>query len=210
MTVGELARYFNKYVLAKPARLQIVTMKNYHRMMSVPFLSSLSPNLMSLAAIYGYSFLGILGEINPFNTGVGTPYAFQAIMLPEALHFSSAQWTKVKTILHKYGIESTPHKGIHNKKNYHGLKLSIADGKRITSFALLIELLLFFKAAGIKFSYSATFDKAIGTRRIKDLCNGVCSKETIKKYIQESLKKFFNQAKDCYLYEPLPEIKEVL
>ncbi len=210
MTVGELANYFNKHMLAKPARLRIVEMKDYTRTMTAPFLSSLSPNLSSISAIYGYSFLGILGEINPFSTGVGTPHPFQAIMLPDSSHFPLYEWAKVKTILSKHGIASAPHSAIRNKKSYQGLKLSIADGKKVASFELLIELLLFFKAKGVHFSYSPTFDKAVGTSRIKDLCNGVCSKETVKKYIHMALERFFDQAKDCYLYKPLPEIKGLL
>lgn len=210
MTMGELAYYFNKYVIPKSAQLYVVPMKNYTRIMSVPFLHSLSPNLASLASIYGYSFLGILGEVEPFHIGIGTSYPFQAIMLPDAHHFPTYEWAKVKAILAKYGIGSSLHTAIRRQKNYTGLKLIIPDGKKVTSFALLIELLLFFKEAGVRFSYSNTFDKAVGTSKVRDVCNGICSKEAFKHYIHSSLLHFFKRAKDCYLYEPLPEIKQLL
>lgn len=208
MTVGELAHYFNKYILAKPAPLYVLQMKKYNRTMTVPFLRSLSPNLSTCGAVYGYSFLGILGEVEPFNVGVGTPYAFQAIMLPDACQIAPYVWLKVKAILTKYGITSAPHSAIHNKKNYKGLKLGIADGKKVASFKLLVELLLFFKGIGVNLGYSNTFDKAVGSRCLKELCNGTYSKAAFTNYIKESLHRFFKTAQDCYMYEPFPEIQE--
>ncbi len=207
MTVGELAHYFNKYILPKPARLQVIPMKNYNRTMTAPFLAPLSPNIKSIGALYGYSFLGILGEVEPFNTGIGTPYAFQAIMVPDSYHIPAYEWARLKALLAKHGITSVPHQAIRHNKQYTGLKLMIPDGKKIASFQLLLELLLFFKAVGVKFSYSTTFDKAVGTSHIREFCNGAGAKEALKNYIRSSLTQFFKKAKDCYLYEPLPEIK---
>jgi len=55
MTIGELAWYFNTYVLDNPVLLHVVTMRGYNRISgySSPFLHQLSPNLQSLQSLYG-------------------------------------------------------------------------------------------------------------------------------------------------------------
>ena len=208
MTVGELALYFNKNMLPKPAKLHVVPMNDYKRTITPSFLQALSPNLTSLSSIYGYSFLGILGEIDPFDIGVNTPLAFQTIMLPDSIGFSAAKWQQVREILHKYTIKSTHHamKG-HKGAQCTGLRLRIADGKKVESFALLIELLSFFKQAGINLVYSKAFDKAVGTSKIRELSDH--RKKEFLTLINNDLEQFFARAKDSYLYQPLPEIRKV-
>jgi hypothetical protein len=209
MTVGELASYFNKHVLIKTAQLHVIPMKGYNRIMEPPFLSPLSPNIASRASLYGYSFLGILGEIEPFYIGVGTPSAFQTILLPEDCHFSPGKWAAVRTIFHKYGIHSSYHTAMHRKKPYYGLKLHIPDAAKVASFSLLLELLSYFKQAGISFSYSATFDKAVGTQKVQELCKGSCPWQELIEGVNQALEQFLGQAKDSFLYTPLPEIRKM-
>ncbi|MES2181763.1 MAG: exo-beta-N-acetylmuramidase NamZ domain-containing protein, partial [Pseudomonadota bacterium] len=66
MTVGELAWYFNKYELEKPAELHVVRMHGYDRrarfVAQNELAQPLSPGLRTEQACYGYSFLGLLGE----------------------------------------------------------------------------------------------------------------------------------------------------
>ena len=47
-------------------------MKNYDRKAGTlwAILAPLSPNIPSLQACYGYSFLGMLGEFKPFDIGI--------------------------------------------------------------------------------------------------------------------------------------------
>src|SRR5207249_6044556 len=69
MTIGELAHYFNGHILEKSAILHVIPMHDYNRMngFAGTFLHQLSPNLLSLQSCYGYSFLGLLGEVEPFD-----------------------------------------------------------------------------------------------------------------------------------------------
>ena len=79
MTLGELAEYFNQHVLEKQAALTVVPMKNYDRTVGIEHLHApLSPNIASKESCHGYSFLGLLGEVKPFDVGVGTASCISA------------------------------------------------------------------------------------------------------------------------------------
>ena len=83
MTIGELAQYCNKYLLKKSATLFVVPMDHYNRHL-YPYkapIGKLSPNINSIESCHGYSFLGLLGEVAPFDIGIGTDKAFQCILL---------------------------------------------------------------------------------------------------------------------------------
>ena len=54
MTIGELARYFNTYVLKQSADLHVVPMRYYNRKPMTTLLHQLSPNIPSIQACYGY------------------------------------------------------------------------------------------------------------------------------------------------------------
>ena len=47
-----------------------------------------------------------LGEVSPFDIGIGTDKAFQCILLPQHIAFSKKQWFKLKEQLKDLGIDS--------------------------------------------------------------------------------------------------------
>src|SRR5579871_1564282 len=57
MTLGEMARYFNKYTFDQRVQLQVVPMQGYTRTMELPsaLVANVSPNIPTLQACYGYS-----------------------------------------------------------------------------------------------------------------------------------------------------------
>ncbi len=207
MTIGELARYFNKHVLKKPAELRVVKMQGYVRSQQSPFLAQLSPNLSSLQSLYGYSFLGILGEVKPLYIGVGTSHAFRTILLPRLQKFPENEWSKLQAILQKHDIHASNFVFNHKRQSYSGLKLNISDISKVFSFQLILELLQFFKQAGITLSYSSTFDKAVGTQQVKRWCAGSCSSEQIVYKVNADLESFLRKACDSLLYEPAPQLR---
>ena len=209
MTIGELALFFNKHVLPKPAKLQVVKMKDYTRTIQPPFLANLSPNLASAEAIKGYSFLGLLGEFAPFYTGVGTSSAFQLIMLPDAERFPPYEWSRVKAILQRYHVNAAHQTITYNRRSFTGLKMFIEQVRKVPSFELLLELFDFFKKAGISFTYSRTFDKTFGTKLVKKLCQGGCTRFELQTHVNSGLERFFKQASDAFLYDPKPEIRRL-
>ncbi len=208
MTIGELALYFNKYIIEKPVVLRVVSMRGYNRDQGFVgnFLHQLSPNLQSLQSVYGYSFLGLLGEIKPFNVGVRTPLAFQCITLPARMHVSTAVWQRLQLLLSSFGIKSFMYSQS-NKKNKvisKGLRLEFTQINELQSFELFIALLEFFKKEKISFSFSASFNKAVGTTKIHDLLAGSLSKQLFFQQINDDLKQFYERAACLFLYTPLP------
>src|SRR5436190_4773991 len=97
MTIGELAWYFNEHVLERSVPLHVVTMSDYDRTQGFvgQWLQQLSPNIQSLQSCLGYSFLGLIGELEPFDIGIGTNMAFRCITLPESLHVASSVWKQI-------------------------------------------------------------------------------------------------------------------
>ena len=210
MTIGELAWFYNKHVLTKPAKLHVVKMQNYDRRhgLSVCPMTALSPNLQTVASCHGYSFLGLLGEIRPFDVGVNTDKAFQTIMLPEKL-FMPDKWKQVENLLNKYGIRSVQsvmrEKGKKAEK-YCGIHFEITDINSTSSFNLLLSLLNFFKSEGIELKFSNFFDRAIGTEHVRNHVVEGKNHAVLATKINTDLDSFYAKAVDCFMYEPLPRV----
>jgi uncharacterized protein YbbC (DUF1343 family) len=213
MTIGELALYFNKHVLEKPVDLQVVPMENYNRYQQINanLACNISPNIMNVDSCYGYSVLGLLGEVAPFEIGVGTGKAFQSIMLPDSLNFPQKKWVELRLLLKKNGIESklasqfSPRK----KKFFSGVRLMIKDINEFSSVNTLLIVLSFFKKAGVQLSFSSNFDKVIGSAKVRDFLEGKIVKADLEKEINGSLDQFYAKAASSFLYYPLPKVVKV-
>lgn len=210
MTIGELAWYFNKHVLPKPIPLHVIKMKNYDRNKGFigELINQLSPNLQSLQSCYGYSFLGLLGEVEPFDIGIGTHLAFRCIMLPEAMDINPAIWHKLKKILKKFGIKSFPYHHINKRKQkmYKGLRLEFGDINELHAFELFITILRFFKKENIPFSFSAAFNKAVGIKKVQEVVAGTLSRQKFFKHLEKNLQTFYQRAQHSFFYQPWPTI----
>jgi uncharacterized protein YbbC (DUF1343 family) len=207
MTVGELAYYFNKHVIKTPAELHVVPMREYTRAMRAPFLAELSPNLLSEQSLYGYSFLGLLGEIRPFHVGVGSPLAFQVVMLPESKQLAQSEWSELVKLFAEYDIRAYKDRMMRNNTQYVGVRLLFPEKAPFASFELFLKLVSFFRTRNVELSFSPVFDKAIGTKKFKEWCKNSYS---LAKLISESradLQQFHKKAECCFLYEPHPKIK---
>lgn len=213
MTIGELAHYFNRQLLGNKVALHIVRMDNYERdkLYLADHMAKLSPNLQSCQSCFGYSFLGLLGEIEPFDVGIGTPFAFRSLALPKKIASSPNFWQKVQQLLSSYAIESTPYTLLHHKKKIHytGLRLAIKNVATIDTFSLLLDLLTLFKQAKIPLSFSACFDKAVGTRMVQESIGGSIARQQLKTILNQQINSFFHSAKDSFLYLPHPRIASV-
>lgn len=210
MTIGELAWYFNKHILEKPAVLHVVKMKDYDRTQGFvgELLHQLSPNLQSLQSCYGYSFLGLLGEVEPFDIGVGTPMAFRCIMLPESMDISSDVWKRLQLVLSSFGVKSFTyhHTNKKNKKMSRGLRLKFSTISELHAFELLIAVLQFFKKEAISFSFSAAFNKAVGTPQVQEVIAGTLSEKLFFNQVTKDLQQFHRRARRSFFYSPVPVI----
>ncbi len=210
MTIGELARYFNKYHLNDAAKLHVVCMDNYQRTMEIPATLplTLSPHLKSKDACYGYSFLGLLGEIRPFDVGLGSDKAFQCILLPDTLAFPQHKWLELSAALEKCAIKSSLYSyySTRKKASYSGLYVQIPDINKAEAFKALLLVVNHIKQAGIALQFSQDFDKAIGTKKIQELFNGKHSLDDLHQAIGTTLQAFHRQIQPILLYKPFPHI----
>ena len=209
MTMGELALYCNDKLLKKKAKLYVVPMKNYDRSKdSMPLLTALSPNIPTLDACKGYGFLGIMGEIGPFTTGVGTKKSFQFIGLPKDLNVPMSKWYALKEKLKRHGIQS---KGATfydamQKAYVRGLNIVIEDPNGLSSFNALIEIMRHFKDSGLKYSFGPAFNKAVGIDDFKACIQGSGDYGKLASKVNVQLKKFHTQAEPYFIYKAHPTI----
>lgn len=213
LTVGELARYFNKYRLKKQAQLTIVPMKGYSRTRGLNgfFPKPLSPNINNLQSCICYSFTGILSEIKLFDVGMNTDKAFQYILLPERINFPLERWYELRKILNVSNIDSILSKFIRSEtgEKFIGLKLNIRDINEFSSINTLIKILSFFKDAGIQFNYTKIFNKLSGTEEFHYLIERKITKFKFAQKTNKDLQKFYDQVKDLLIYQPFPKIIEI-
>ncbi len=213
MTMGELAQFFNKNLLEESVELEVVPMHNYtrqaHAAQGLPY--HISPNITNPSSCYGYSFLGLLGEIGPFDIGVGTDKAFQCIMLPEQNGLSKQQWYAVRDMLKAHGVDSKFYRMLHVRKKqyYNGLKIQICDINSFSSFNTLLALLNFLKDEGIALTFSPRFDGIIGTKKIREFFQGAIPLQELECCMNKELLNFYTQAMDSFIYKPLPQLVKV-
>jgi Protein of unknown function (DUF1343). len=185
----------------------VAKMDGYDRNASYRLLAPLSPNLNSQASLYGYSFLGLLGEVEPFDTAIGTVDAFQVVALAETIPFASAAWGKLRSALQERGLTSSHFTYFNTRKHktYSGLKFHF-DRPVQNSFALFLEIIAFFKKHSVNCKFSATFDKAVGSPLIQKMFKGGGGLSDMKMKINNELVGFYKKAEGCFLYESKPRI----
>lgn len=209
MTVGELAEYFNNHVLEKKAKLTVVPMHEYDRSYGLADLHApLSPNIASKASCHGYCFLGLLGEVSPFDVAVGTPDAFQVIALPESLAIAQSTWQQLATQLKTYGINCSTYKFYcERKKEMHsGLKLSMPNINQVNAFNAFLATVSTMKKAGVPIDFKPIFDKAAGSKQVRLFLMGIMSYQEMIKDINSDLQAFFQKAQTVFKYLPHPEL----
>lgn len=210
MTVGELATYLNNNVLKQKARLQVVPMTNYDRTghTNKQLIARLSKNITNLASCHNYSFLGLVGEVSPFDVGVGTEYAFQCMLLPDSLNFPKKKWYELQVLLKEMGVDSSLYLYFSKRKKEHcsGLRLSITDIDQFSSFSTLLKVLQFFKDAGVKLVFSKNFDVVFGTNQVRELVEGKANWHEFEDAVNKQLNLFFAKARSSFIYKPLPKL----
>lgn len=209
MTIGELAEFFNAHILETPASLQVVPMKDYDRTIGLNQLHApLSPNIPCLQACYGYSFLGLLGEVRPFNVGLGTERPFQVISVATAKGLEGQVWNNLAQQLKGLGICSVPCEYMHVRKKemHHGLHLNMPNINHVSSFNALLATIEAIKNAGIAIEITPAFDKAVGSKLVRSYLMGQISYQELVAEINNSLQSFFQKAQAVFKYYPHPEL----
>lgn len=208
MTVGELAHYFNTVFFNKQVSLHVVPMSGYqekeHHIQKCAM--NLSPNIQTLNACFGYSFLGLLGEIRPFDVGIGTPLAFQCITMPKELTISPKFWISLRTVLEKNGITSTDftYYSTRKKKQMVGLKIHVHDIRAVSTCNLLSALIFNAQKYKIGLTFSQAFDTAIGSSSARTCFEDATAWSNFMKATVLQVQKFCKHAQSSYMYKPNP------
>lgn len=207
LTMGELARYFNKYLCEGMVDLRVVPMRNYSRKEPVVhLLAPLSPNIRSIESCKGYSFLGLLGEVYPLYNGVGTHQAFTELLIPVSYQISDQQWRLLRGVLRSYGIESTLVRHIKKDVPMIGLTLIMHDMNQVNAFSAFCAILKFMKKNGVRITLSNSFDKAVGSSLVRSWINDEISTGQLSERLAEELRTFYRIIHSICLYEPLPKL----
>jgi hypothetical protein len=124
------------------------------------------------------------------------------------LHVDINIWKELKKILNAYGIKSLMYKHINprTKKHTKGLRLEFSTINTMRSFELFINIMEFFKKNNITFSFSKAFDKAVGSRKVKDVILGNIPKDIFFKEINRNIEQFQERMQKLLFYKPYPSI----
>ncbi len=207
MTIGEIALFLNKHVLKKSIPLHVVCLCDYERTMHVKphDCKTLSPNIQSKKACMGYSFLGLLGEVRPFDVGIATDHAFCRFGLPHSVA-DKQQWIALKNSLHKKGVISEYSAYKRKDVTHHGLTIRAFDPLKSSSCTLFCDIIAHFKKCGVTCSFSDHFDTAAGSELLQNLAQGLVKKESGVATLSQQLKQFYTKAQSCFLYKPYPQM----
>ena len=213
MTLGELAVFFNKNILERAVMLCVIPMENYTRHAPMPgqVITKLSPNLSNVSACYGYSFLGLLGEIAPFDIGINSEHAFQCLLLPDALGLPKQTWYNLQELLKEHGVKSSFYRVFNERKKqpYSGLKIEVKNIDTFAAFSTMLAVVDFFKDSGIKLSFSKKFDALVGTTKVREFFGNVIDRKTLEEEVNANLVCFFTKAMSSFIYKPLPQVVRV-
>lgn len=211
MTIGELALYFNKYLLKSMANLHVIRMKNFDRTKGIEntLHNPISPNIRTISSCYGYSFLGLLGEIRPFDVGIYQGKPFQVLMLPDKdTSVTQIQWQELASRLKRYGIKSfrLHHTNQQRKASYSGLSISIEDISQVHAFQVLLTIVEYMHKIGVPISIKPSGMKALGTKKLDLVLEQKFQRKNFIDNINRDLEHFYTKAKSCFLYKPWPRI----
>jgi len=157
MTVGELARYFNKEKNIG-VRLEVIAMKSWRRSWYFWDTGQLwinpSPNMRTMTAAILYPGVCLLEKTN-VSVGRGTDRPFELIGAP---WIQSKRFSESLQKLHIRGVRFvpvyfTPSSGLHKGVKCGGVSLIVTDYRRLNSVSLGVSLISVLRA-----QYSAEFD----------------------------------------------------
>lgn len=204
LTLGELAYYINKNILKKEVKLSVVPMVGWNRL--------LGSNTVDSGHYSTYSFLKILGNIQPIDVGPLTPYPYEVLLFSDNNSLTIWEVNYLKKFFTKYGFDCSNYSYLNknNQRYFKGLRLEAKNGNSCQSFNLMVNLLRFLKnRKNLNLSYKESFDTIIGSNITREYLQGNIPFDNFKKKVEKDLTDFYTKSKDCFLYTPLPQVSKV-
>ena len=212
LTVGEMARFLRKEYNIK-CTLYIVPMHNYRR--NVPFhklkipFTQLSPNVPEITAAYGYYITGPLGELGIVNIGLKQGVSFQIVAAP---YINGEKMAAHLNKMNLKGVKFVPYKQKATHGRYlgeivSGVRLVFTDVENLQPVRCIVAILCYlrdyeksFKWNKSEARFNATFDKAIGTDKIRLTIERGDSYWTIIKSYQSELNEYNKKIEKYKIY----------
>lgn len=208
LTIGELVRYFNRYVVKDSAHVTVIPLKRWRRG------SKLRRYAGENRPTGGFNplplFFRPFHHVNPIFTSYNKPREFYMMLLGQKEKLSTWETRYLKRLcwhlgLHCLDYSFTPES---NTQSFEGVRLALKeDISRFSAFNTILTIMRFFKnrkQVGVVFN--GQFDESIGSGKVKDFLNGVISFDVLKEIVDKSLTSFYDKAKHCCLYKPLPKV----
>lgn len=204
MTTAELIRYFNSYLLPKPAKLTIIPIPGYTRPMQRVQIQ-LFPDAPKTAY---RTFMQALEHVTPLDVGINNEKQCYRIALPEQASLTKPQWYELRSMLKKWGIQSSYYRYFNQEQSgfYTGLHLSTTYADTFSSLNALIEVLTFLKKTSIDLIFKPEFDKAVGSSLVREYVQGKIEWQEFEAQVNKKLKLFFNKATTAFIYKPYPKL----
>lgn len=204
MTTAELIRYFNSYLLSKPAKLTVIPIVGYNR----PMQRVQIPLLPEAPKMAYRTFMQALEYVTPLDIGINNEKQCYRIALPEQASLTKQQWYELRSILKKWGVHSSYYRYFNQEQNgfYTGLHLSTTYADTFSSLNALIDVLTFLKKTAIQLVFKPDFDKAVGSSLVREYVQGKIEWQEFEAQVNKKLKTFFNKATTAFIYKPYPKL----
>lgn len=211
MTVGELARLYNK-TFGIGCRLRVIPMKGWKRGMSfaqtgLPWLPS-SPNVPSADTPLAMSVTGALGELGTVSIGIGTASPFWVAGTENAdgdamaAAFNQAQVPGLRALPWRW----TPSAGSWSGKPCQGIRLLVTSAGTVDPGLGQLALFECLRAGGVdplagsSEAQRRMFCKALGTDRILKLLEAGSRLEVLKQDMKREVEAFRKLRRSSLLY----------
>ena len=201
MTIGELAHYYNKYVLPDPIALTVVPLLRWRRNQT---------NLPIVTHMQTQNVLELLAKVKPIHLESDINKTFHLVLLPENQRLSPWETRYFKKICRQLGFYCRDHDTYdeQQKIKFAGIKAHVKqDIEKFSAFNSFLALTRFLNnRKNITLTFSRSFDRQMGDEDVRKYLHGYMRFDDLKEKIGKSITLFYNQARNCFLYKPHPKI----
>ncbi len=203
MTIGELAKFCNRYILDAPVTLHVVPMKYYQR------LAQDTNRIQCISHYCMRGFVDILREVKPFEVRISSDNEYHCVMLPRQGSCSRRMWRELSAQLKRVGVDGKIYEYSNEEtgESYIGLKLSLRDINLFSLNGAVLTVLRFFTDVGVTLSYSERLRDMIGMHAIQSYLAGTVTEKEAQDALEHEALLFFNKAAGSFLYQPVPKIR---
>jgi uncharacterized protein YbbC (DUF1343 family) len=207
MTVGELARYFNKEK-GIGVELHVIEMegwkRNYYFWDTGQLWVNPSPNMRNMTAAVFYPGVCLLEQTN-VSVGRGTDTPFEVVGAPwvEPVHFAAALREKRMEGVEFVPVRFTPQSSTHRGEECGGVRIVMTEASRIHSVRLGLNLVL-----ALKTLYPEAFEfrdvmRLLGNEKAMEILQSERDPEEALLEDEKEMREFLVRRRQALIYNPI-------